>query len=46
MFSDDELIKKEDIFDPIEDDYDIDWKQNPILSMWTHLTREVRPPNN
>jgi len=26
MFTDDELIKKKDIFDPIEDDDDIDWK--------------------
>ena len=30
MFTDDELIKKKDIFDPIEDDDDIDWKQNPF----------------
>ena len=29
MFTDDELIKKKDIFDPIEDDDDIDWKYNP-----------------
>jgi hypothetical protein len=29
MFTDDELIKKKDIFDPIEDD-DIDWKHNPF----------------
>ena len=28
MFTDDELIKKKDIFDPIEDDDDIDWKLN------------------
>jgi len=28
MFTDDELIKKKDIFDPIEDDDDIDWKHN------------------
>ena len=25
-----ELIKKKDIFDPIEDDDDIDWKYNPF----------------
>ena len=25
-----ELIKKKDIFDPIEDDDDIDWKHNPF----------------
>jgi hypothetical protein len=30
MFTDDELMKKKDIFDPIEDDDDIDWKQNPF----------------
>jgi hypothetical protein len=30
MFTDDELIKKKDIFDPIEDDGDIDWKHNPF----------------
>jgi hypothetical protein len=30
MFTDDELIKKKDIFDPIEDDDDIDWKYNPF----------------
>jgi hypothetical protein len=30
MFMDDELIKKKDIFDPIEDDDDIDWKYNPF----------------
>ena len=28
MFTDDELIKKKDIFDTIEDDDDIDWKHN------------------
>ena len=28
MFTDDKLIKKKDIFDPIEDDDDIDWKYN------------------
>jgi len=28
MYTDDELIKKKDIFDPIEDDDDIDWKHN------------------
>ena len=28
MFTDDELIKKKDIFDPIEDDDYIDWKHN------------------
>jgi len=30
MFTDDELIKKKDIFDPIEDDDGIDWKYNPF----------------
>ena len=30
MFTDDELIKKKDIFDPIQDDDDIDWKYNPF----------------
>jgi hypothetical protein len=30
MYTDDELIKKKDIFDPIEDDDDIDWKYNPF----------------
>ena len=30
MFTDDELIKKKDILDPIEDDDDIDWKHNPF----------------
>ena len=30
MYTDDELIKKKDIFDPIEDDDDIDWKHNPF----------------
>ena len=30
MFTDDELIRKKDIFDPIEDDDDIDWKHNPF----------------
>jgi hypothetical protein len=30
MFTDDELIKKKDIFDPIEDDDDIEWKHNPF----------------
>ncbi len=30
MFTDDELIKKKDNFDPIEDDDDIDWKYNPF----------------
>ena len=30
MFTDEELIKKKDIFDPIEDDDDIDWKHNPF----------------
>ena len=28
--TDDELIKKKDIFDPIEDDDIIDWKYNPF----------------
>jgi len=27
---DDELIKKKGIFDPIENDDDIDWKYNPF----------------
>ena len=30
MFTDNELIKKKDIFDLIEDDDDIDWKYNPF----------------
>ena len=30
MFTDDELIKKKDIFNPIEDDDDIDWKYKPF----------------
>ena len=30
MFTDDELVKKKDIFDLIEDDDDIDWKYNPF----------------
>ena len=30
MFTDDELIMKKDIFDPIADDVDIDWKYNPF----------------
>ena len=30
MFTADELIKKKDIFDLIEDDDDIDWKYNPF----------------
>ena len=30
MFTEDELIKKKDIFDPIEDDDDIDWNYNPF----------------
>ena len=30
MYTDDELIKKKDIFDPIVDDDDIDWKYNPF----------------
>ena len=29
-YTDDELIKKKYIFDPIEDDDDIDWKHNPF----------------
>ena len=28
--ADDELIMKKDIFDPIADDDDIDWKYNPF----------------
>ena len=30
MFTDNELIKKKDIFDSIEDDDGIDWKHNPF----------------
>ena len=30
MLTDDELIQKKDIFDPVEDDDDIDWKHNPF----------------
>ena len=30
MFTDEELIRKKDIFDPIADDDDIDWKYNPF----------------
>jgi hypothetical protein len=30
LFTDDELIKKKDIFDPIEDDDDVDRKHNPF----------------
>ena len=30
MFTEDELIKKKDIFDPIEYDDDIGWKYNPF----------------
>ena len=30
MFTDEELINKKVIFDPIEDDDDIDWKHNPL----------------
>ena len=30
MFTEDELIKKKYIFDPIKDDDDIDWKYNPF----------------
>ena len=30
MFTDDELIRKKDIFDPIVDDDVIDWKYNPF----------------
>ncbi len=30
MYTDDELIKKKDIFDPIEYDDDIYWKYNPF----------------
>ena len=30
MFTDDELIMKKDIFDPIADDDDIEWKYNPF----------------
>ena len=31
MFTDDKLFKKKDIFDPIEDYDDIDWKHNPFV---------------
>ena len=30
LFTDDELIKKKDIFDPIKDDDDINWKHYPF----------------
>lgn len=30
MITEDELIKKTDIFDPLEDDDGIDWKANPF----------------
>ena len=30
MFTDNELIRKKDIFDPIADDDEIDWKYNPF----------------
>jgi len=30
MYTDDELIKKKDFLDPIEDDDNIDWKHNPF----------------
>ena len=33
MFTEDELIKKKDIFDPIADDDDIDWKYNPSFDV-------------
>jgi len=29
MYTNDELIKKKDFLDPIEDDDDIDWKHYP-----------------
>ena len=41
MFTDDELIKKKDIFDPIEDDDDIDWKYNPFDVDATDGTEET-----
>ena len=43
MFTDDELIKKKDIFDPIEDNDDIDWKHNPFDSLHgsRHLSSSI-----
>ena len=41
MYTDDELIKKKDIFDPIEDDDDIDWKYNPFDVDSTDDTEET-----
>ena len=41
MFTDDELNKKRDIFDPIEDVDDIDWKYNPFDVDSTDGTEET-----
>ena len=41
MFTDNELIKKKNIFDPIEDDDDFDWKYNPQLMV--RITFEGSP---
>ena len=41
MYTDDELIKKKDIFDPIEDDDNIDWKYNPFDVDSTDGTEET-----
>jgi hypothetical protein len=41
MFTDDELIKKKDIFDSIEDVDDIDWKHNPFDVDWIDETSET-----
>ena len=41
IYTDDELIKKEDIFHPIEDDDNIDWKYNPFDVDSTDGTEET-----
>ena len=41
MYTDDELIKKKDIFHPIEDDDNIDWKYNPFDVDSTDGTEET-----
>ena len=43
MFTDNELIKKKNIFDPIEDDDDIDWKYNPSEQLMSQITFEGSP---
>jgi hypothetical protein len=43
MFTDDELIKKKDIFDLIEDDDDIDWTHNPFEQLMSQITFEGSP---